>query len=114
LDKIEVMNVIQSIFITTGDQQLELKTRNPSTKGSTSSDIIKSSKSIQLQKASYPIIAYNLGIHKLAIMNQQDHEDPKQYMLEMEEDEAFICFFNFNKYEDFGFYPDAMRIYGCS
>ena len=47
-------------------------------------------------------------------MNQQDHEDPKQYILELDEDEAFICFLDFNKYEDFGFYPDAMRIYGCS
>jgi hypothetical protein len=91
---------------------LTLKTRIPSTKGS--NEIIKSSKSIQWQRASFPIIAYNLGIHKIAIMNQQDHEDPKQYILEMEEEESFICFLNFNKYEDFGFYPDAMRIYGCS
>ena len=89
-----------------------LKTRLPSTKGS--NEIIKSSKSIQWQEASFPIIAYNLGIHKIAIFNQQCHEDPKQYILELEEEEAFICFLDFNKYEDFGFFPDAMRIYGCS
>lgn len=32
----------------------------------------------------------------------------------MQEDESFICFVDFNHYEDFGFYPDAMRIYGCA
>lgn len=112
MENSEERDVIQSIFIKNGDQQLMLKTRIPSSKGS--HEIVKSSKTIQWQKASYPIIAYNLGIHKLAIMNQQDHEDPKQYILEMEEDEEFICFLNFNKYEDIGFYPDMMRIYGCS
>jgi hypothetical protein len=38
-------DVIQAIFIKDGDQQLMLKTRLPSTKGS--NEIIKSSKSIQ-------------------------------------------------------------------
>ena len=32
----------------------------------------------------------------------------------MEKNESFICFIDFNAYEDFGFYPDAMRIYGCA
>lgn len=38
-------DVIQAIFIKNGDQQLMLKTRLPSSKGS--NEIIKSSKSIQ-------------------------------------------------------------------
>jgi hypothetical protein len=63
----EEQEIIQSIIIKSGDQQILLKTMVPSNKKSV--EIFKSSMSIQWQRASFPIIAYNLGIRKLVIMN---------------------------------------------
>ena len=64
--------VIQSAIIVSGDQQIMLKTKmHDSFK-----EVVKSSKSIQWQRASFPIISYNLGIKKLVIMNQENHKDP--------------------------------------
>jgi hypothetical protein len=65
--------VIQSVIIKSGDQQILLKTKTPKCKN----EIFKSSESIQWQRASFPIIAYNLGIRKLVIMNQEDNKDAK-------------------------------------
>jgi hypothetical protein len=67
LDDDEQQEVIQSVIIKSGDQQILLKTKIPTSK--LSNEIFKSSKSIQWQRASFPIIAYNLGIRKLVIMN---------------------------------------------
>jgi hypothetical protein len=56
----------------------------------------------------------NLGETKLLIDNLLDPKENKKLVLDLELDEKFICFVEFNKFEDLGFFPENLDIECCS
>ena len=43
-------------------------------------------------QGSYPIMAKNIGVNKLTIINAVNTDEPKQYILELDKNEIFITF----------------------
>jgi len=60
------------------------------------------------------VIAYNIGIRRLAFMNIQNRDVPEQHIVELDKDESFLSFLYFKSFEDIGFYPGHLRIECCS
>ena len=61
-----------------------------------------------------PCICYNLGETQLLVMNTNNVDGIKSYILPMQPDEKFVCFVDFNQFEDIGFYPRNLRIECCA
>jgi hypothetical protein len=64
--------------------------------------------------ADSPCIAYNLGDSKICLQNTLQIERKQKYILNLNQDERFVCFLQFNQFEDIGFYPKGIRIECCS
>lgn len=66
-------------------------------------------------QADLPVIAYNLGDNKICIQNTLQMVEKKMYILPLKKNEKFVCFLNFNSFEEIGFYPDEnLKIESCS
>jgi hypothetical protein len=63
-------------------------------------------------QADFPFICYNLGDNKVILQNTL--QSNKQFILNMDSDEKFLCFLEFNQFADIGFYPKSLRIECCS
>ena len=66
----------------------------------------------QRHSGHYPIFAYNLGLKKLMIQNTQ--EENRNFIYELPEQETFVSFIEYKKFEDIGFYPSNLKIEMCS
>ena len=68
-----------------------------------------------MKTSNFPYIAHNLGENKLEIININNVDgEIKSYIYNMQKDEKFVCFVDFNQFEDIGFYPEHLRIECCS
>jgi hypothetical protein len=65
-------------------------------------------------QADLPCICYNLGDSKIILQNTLQIEVKRNYIITLPPDEKFVCFINFNQFEDIGFYPKGLRIECCS
>jgi hypothetical protein len=96
--------------VTDGNQTAFLQTCLPlSLKSLNSADIDnvveRKSNTFYQQQADLPCIAYNLGDNKIVLQNTYQTEEKKKYILNIAEDEKFVCWLKFNQFEDIGFYP---------
>ena len=76
--------------------------------------IMRKTSSFYQQQADLPCIAYNLGDSKICIQNTLQMADKRMYLLNLNPDERFVCFLDFNQFEDIGFYPANLRIECCA
>lgn len=56
----------------------------------------------------------NLGETKLIIDNLLDPKENKKMILDLDKDEKFVCFVEFNSFQDIGFFPKNLDIECCS
>ena len=56
----------------------------------------------------------NLGETKLVIDNLLDPNENKKMILDLDQDEKFVCFVEFNSFQDIGFFPTNLDIECCS
>ena len=56
----------------------------------------------------YPVIAYNIGDHKLVIQNSLG--DGHQYLFNLPDEESFINFSQFKSFEDIGYLNDTLKL----
>lgn len=56
----------------------------------------------------------NLGETKLVIDNLLDPKENKKLILDLDQDEKFVCFVEFNSYQDLGFFPQNLDIECCA
>jgi hypothetical protein len=66
----------------------------------------------QRHSGHFPIFAYNIGLRKLIIQTCQGRQ--KQLVYELPNEEFFVSFVEYRKFEDIGFYPGDLRIEMCS
>jgi hypothetical protein len=62
----------------------------------------------------FPVIAYNLGDQKIAFHCLIGNHVGKNYLINLEQDERFLGFIEFNSFEDIGFYPTNLAIECCT
>ena len=68
-----------------------------------------------MKSTNYPFIAQNLGEKKLEVININNVSgETKSYIVNIPKKEKFVCFVDFNQFEDIGFYPKNLRIECCS
>jgi hypothetical protein len=66
----------------------------------------------QYQQGMYPVFCYNIGLFKMIIQNTLGNGT--QYVLELNQHEAFMSFVQFNTFKDIGFNPGDLDIAGNS
>ena len=110
--------LLQSSTISLGDNQVLLRTQKKQDKNqliykcsSQNEDTIRNSKP-QVIEGSFPIAMYNIGIKRLVIQTYLDKANRMIYNLQ--ENESFIDFIQFNKLEDLGFNDKGLKIEACS
>jgi hypothetical protein len=62
----------------------------------------------------FPIIAYNLGDQQIAFHCLLGNHVGKNYLIDLEPDERFLGFVEFNSFGDIGFYPTNLNIECCT
>jgi hypothetical protein len=60
----------------------------------------------------YPVFCYNIGLYKIIVQNTLG--DGIQYILELNQHEAFLSFVEFRTFADIGFDPSQISIEGNS
>ena len=92
--------MFQTVHVTKGDQAAVLQTRVPGALlgiQNQAYEIVKRDSSMfQHQQADLPIIAYNLGDTKLVLMNTLQTDQKTKFIMQLEKDEKFVCFVQFN------------------
>jgi predicted nucleotidyltransferase len=66
----------------------------------------------QLVSAQFPIFAYNIGSHKLVLLNTLSKGS--QYVFHIEKDQEFVCFVEKFDLKSLGFFQGSLRIETCS
>ena len=61
-------------------------------------------------QADLPCICYNLGDSKIVLQNILQLDNKRKYIVNLMPDEKFVCFVQFNQFEDIGFYPNGLRV----
>ena len=62
----------------------------------------------------YPYIAQNLGDQRILLINKEMKKKKKVHILELDPNEKFVTFVQFNRYNDIGFYPKGLNIDCCA
>lgn len=58
-------------------------------------------------------MAYNLGSQRIALHNTLKKEN-NAFILNIPDNEKFVCWISYNSFTDLGFYPNGLRVECCS